>query len=151
MAEDRQREQREGRERSRRTLRRTRQAWPMMAIALAPIAPFSALAFLIFDATLATFCTAGVFVAAVLVAEHLAQSRWFDGHGRACVKIVKLHGQHDEVVERSSNFLVCQAAFEKALFVADQVSAENLQFSSYRNGLQKRGQSTHKPTHVPHW
>jgi hypothetical protein len=32
-------------------------------------------------------------------------------------KIVKLHGPHDEVVVRSSNFLVCRAAFEKALFV----------------------------------
>ena len=32
-------------------------------------------------------------------------------------KIVKLHGPHDEVVARSSNFLICKAAFEKALFV----------------------------------
>jgi hypothetical protein len=32
-------------------------------------------------------------------------------------KIVKLVGPHDEVVARSSNFLICKAAFEKALFV----------------------------------
>jgi hypothetical protein len=32
-------------------------------------------------------------------------------------KIVKMQGPHDEVVLRSSNFLICQAAFEKALFV----------------------------------
>ena len=32
-------------------------------------------------------------------------------------KIVKLRGPNDEVVARSSNFLVCKAAFEKALFV----------------------------------
>ena len=33
-------------------------------------------------------------------------------------KIVKLHGPNDEVVARSSNFLICKAAFEKALFVS---------------------------------
>jgi hypothetical protein len=32
-------------------------------------------------------------------------------------KIVKLVGPHDEVVVRSSNFLICKAAFEKTLFV----------------------------------
>jgi hypothetical protein len=35
-------------------------------------------------------------------------------------KIVKLVGtrqEHDEIVLQSSNFLICQAAFEKALFV----------------------------------
>jgi hypothetical protein len=32
-------------------------------------------------------------------------------------KIVKTHGPHDEVVLQPSNFLNCQAAFEKALFV----------------------------------
>jgi hypothetical protein len=32
-------------------------------------------------------------------------------------KIVKMVGPHDEVIVRSSNFLICQAAFEKALFI----------------------------------
>jgi hypothetical protein len=32
-------------------------------------------------------------------------------------KIVKVHGARDEVVARSSNFLICKAAYEKALFV----------------------------------
>jgi hypothetical protein len=32
-------------------------------------------------------------------------------------KIVKMGGTHDVVVVRLSNFLICQAAFEKALFV----------------------------------
>jgi hypothetical protein len=32
-------------------------------------------------------------------------------------KIVKMHGPHDEIVLQSSNFLICQPAFEKALFV----------------------------------
>jgi len=32
-------------------------------------------------------------------------------------KIVKVYDAHDEVIVRSSNFLVCKAAFEKALFV----------------------------------
>ena len=32
-------------------------------------------------------------------------------------KIVKVIGPDDEVVVRPSNFLICKAAFEKALFV----------------------------------
>jgi hypothetical protein len=32
-------------------------------------------------------------------------------------KIVKMVGPHDEVIVRSSNLLICQAAFEKALFI----------------------------------
>jgi hypothetical protein len=32
-------------------------------------------------------------------------------------KIVKMHGEIDEVIARVDNFLICQAAFEKALFV----------------------------------
>ena len=32
-------------------------------------------------------------------------------------KIVKMVGTQDEVVVRSSNFLLCKAAFEKALFL----------------------------------
>jgi hypothetical protein len=32
-------------------------------------------------------------------------------------KIVKLHGSKDEVIARVENFLICKAAFEKALFV----------------------------------
>ena len=32
-------------------------------------------------------------------------------------KIVKVYDARDEVIVRSSNFLICKAAFEKALFV----------------------------------
>jgi hypothetical protein len=32
-------------------------------------------------------------------------------------KIVKMHGSKDEVIARVENFLICKAAFEKALFV----------------------------------
>jgi hypothetical protein len=32
-------------------------------------------------------------------------------------KIVKMIGERDEVILRSSNFELCKAAFEKALFV----------------------------------
>jgi hypothetical protein len=32
-------------------------------------------------------------------------------------KIVKVYGVHDEVIVRSSSFLICKAAFEEALFV----------------------------------
>jgi hypothetical protein len=32
-------------------------------------------------------------------------------------KIVKMHGAKDEVIARVENFLICKAAFEKALFV----------------------------------
>jgi hypothetical protein len=32
-------------------------------------------------------------------------------------KIVKVIGERDEVVVRSSNYEICKAAFEKALFV----------------------------------
>jgi hypothetical protein len=32
-------------------------------------------------------------------------------------KIVKIIQGHDEVVLRSSNFMICKAAFEKAVFV----------------------------------
>ena len=32
-------------------------------------------------------------------------------------KIVKIVAEHDEVVLRSSNFYICEAAFQKALFV----------------------------------
>ena len=32
-------------------------------------------------------------------------------------KIVKAYDARDEVIVRSSNFLICKAAFEKALFV----------------------------------
>ncbi len=32
-------------------------------------------------------------------------------------KIVKSEGPHDEVIARVGNFLICRAAFEKALFV----------------------------------
>ena len=32
-------------------------------------------------------------------------------------KIVRMHGVRDEVIARVENFLICKAAFEKALFV----------------------------------
>src|SRR5258705_11734006 len=32
-------------------------------------------------------------------------------------KIVRMHGAKDEVIARAENFLICKAAFEKALFV----------------------------------
>ena len=32
-------------------------------------------------------------------------------------KIVRMHGSKDEVIARVENFLICKAAFEKALFV----------------------------------
>ena len=32
-------------------------------------------------------------------------------------KIVKMHDSRDEVIARVENFLICKAAFEKALFV----------------------------------
>jgi hypothetical protein len=32
-------------------------------------------------------------------------------------KIVAMHGPKDEVIARVENFLICRAAFEKALFV----------------------------------
>jgi hypothetical protein len=32
-------------------------------------------------------------------------------------KIVKMHRSKDEVIARVENFLICKAAFEKALFV----------------------------------
>ena len=32
-------------------------------------------------------------------------------------KIVRMHGPRDEVIARVQNFLICKAAFEKALFV----------------------------------
>jgi hypothetical protein len=32
-------------------------------------------------------------------------------------KIVRMHGAKDEVIARVENFLICKAAFEKALFV----------------------------------
>jgi hypothetical protein len=32
-------------------------------------------------------------------------------------KIVEMLGPHDEVIARVENFLICKAAFEKALFV----------------------------------
>jgi hypothetical protein len=32
-------------------------------------------------------------------------------------KIVRMHGARDEVIARVENFLICKAAFEKALFV----------------------------------
>ena len=32
-------------------------------------------------------------------------------------KIVRMHGPRDEVIARVENFLICKAAFEKALFV----------------------------------
>jgi hypothetical protein len=32
-------------------------------------------------------------------------------------KIVKVYDARDEVIVRSSNFLICKAAFERALFV----------------------------------
>jgi hypothetical protein len=32
-------------------------------------------------------------------------------------KIVKIVGEHDEVLARVGNLMICQAAFEKALFV----------------------------------
>jgi hypothetical protein len=32
-------------------------------------------------------------------------------------KVVKMHGAKDEVIARVENFLICKAAFEKALFV----------------------------------
>ena len=31
--------------------------------------------------------------------------------------IVRMHGSKDEVIARVENFLICKAAFEKALFV----------------------------------
>jgi hypothetical protein len=41
-------------------------------------------------------------------------------------KIVKMIGSRDEVVVRSSNYEVCKAAFEKALFVwrTEQLESE---------------------------
>jgi len=38
-------------------------------------------------------------------------------YGRATFKIVRMHGSKDEVIARVENFLICKAAFEKALFV----------------------------------
>jgi hypothetical protein len=32
-------------------------------------------------------------------------------------KIVRMQGPRDEVIARAENFLICKAAFEKALFV----------------------------------
>ena len=32
-------------------------------------------------------------------------------------KIVRMHAPRDEVIARVQNFLICKAAFEKALFV----------------------------------
>lgn len=32
-------------------------------------------------------------------------------------KVVKVLGEHDEVIVRASNQLICRAAFEKALFM----------------------------------
>jgi hypothetical protein len=32
-------------------------------------------------------------------------------------EIVRMHGSRDEVIARVENFLICKAAFEKALFV----------------------------------
>ena len=34
-----------------------------------------------------------------------------------CAKIVRMHGPRDGVIARVQNFLICKAAFEKALFV----------------------------------
>ena len=33
-------------------------------------------------------------------------------------KIVKMHGAKDEVIARVENFLICKAAFEKALLLS---------------------------------
>jgi undecaprenyl pyrophosphate phosphatase UppP len=59
----------DGKERTREQFKRTLRAWPMIVVA---VVPFGWLAFATLDATKATFCTALVVVAAVLVAEHLA-------------------------------------------------------------------------------
>ena len=40
-------------------------------------------------------------------------------------KIVKVYDARDEVIVRSSNFLICKAAFEKALFVYPNRSPGN--------------------------
>ena len=37
-------------------------------------------------------------------------------------KIVKVYDARDEVIVRSSNFLICKAAFEKALFVYPKIT-----------------------------
>jgi hypothetical protein len=42
-------------------------------------------------------------------------------------KIVKVYDARDEVIVRSSNFLICKAAFEKALFVYPNDHLEMLQ------------------------
>ena len=39
-------------------------------------------------------------------------------------KIVKVYDARDEVIVRSSNFLICKAAFEKALFVYPDARAD---------------------------
>jgi hypothetical protein len=39
------------------------------------------------------------------------------GIGELRFKIVKMYGGKDEVIARVENFLICKAAFEKALFV----------------------------------
>jgi hypothetical protein len=54
---------------NRKRFKRTLEAWPLIAVATVP---FGWLAFITLDPTLATFCTAAVFLTAVLVAEHLA-------------------------------------------------------------------------------
>jgi hypothetical protein len=63
------REEQDEKRKARDRFRRTCQAWPMIAVATAP---FGWLAFSTLDPTLAIFCTILVFLAAVLVAEHLA-------------------------------------------------------------------------------
>jgi len=42
-------------------------------------------------------------------------------------KIVKVYDARDEVIVRSSNFLICKAAFENALFVYPNDHLEMLQ------------------------
>ena len=53
-------------------------------------------------------------------------ARWLDSSFLVCshrpmdelpFKIVRMHGAKDEVIARVENFLICKAAFEKALFV----------------------------------
>jgi hypothetical protein len=63
------REQADEKQKDRQHLKRTLRAWPMIAVA---VVPFGWPAFVTLDATLATFCTAIVLVAAALVAEHFA-------------------------------------------------------------------------------
>jgi hypothetical protein len=49
-------------------------------------------------------------------------------------KIVKMHGAKDDVMARVENFLICKAAFEKALFVYPDAHLEMRQGAKPRRG-----------------